>query len=93
MLLNPMSVTAEVGSNLTFDCVGQDTGDIASVTYIWFRFNRDSVTDDRDHTTYFTINDIQFSSNVLGVRCAVGTIQSGGSIRISTDAHITLVGL
>ena len=89
-----MSVTAEVGSNLTFDCVGQDNGDSVSVTYIWIITYRDNRTVNRFlDTGYFTIDNIQFSLNIFGVRCAVGNIQSEGSLRVSTDAHLTLVGL
>ena len=90
-----MPVTAEVGSDLTFDCVGQDTGNSMSVTHLWIVFDRENqtITNTFLDTSYFTINDIQFSSNISGVRCVVGNIQSQGSLKGSTDAHITLVGL
>ena len=93
-----MSVTVEVGSDATFDCVGQDNGDLISVTYIWIVFNSSNTIIQRKFVDFldlssFTITDVQFTSSISGVRCAVGNTQSQGSLQFSMDAYLTLVGL
>ena len=93
-----MSVTAEVGSNVTFDCVGQDNGDPSSVQYQWNTVNSigRSMTADvlsgTSHLSSHTINNIQFTSNISGVWCLFGSNQIGGTLEGSGSANITLVG-
>ena len=92
-----MSVTVEVGSNVTFDCVGQDDGNPQATTYFWTLFDRNKGTIERIFIDFpdlssFTIPNIQFSSNIFSVLCSFGQIRNLGQLQGSIPANITLVG-
>ena len=95
ILLHPMSLTAEVGTNMTFDCVGQDIG--TKGTYQWYHFDANGVTIDNQikHGSDFSslsFYDVQFATTPAIVRCVYGAVVSGAFLEVSNDANLTLVG-
>lgn len=95
ILLDPMSLTVQIGSNITFDCVGQDDG-TGVVVYLWSLFGSNGASVGRvdvgsSDFTSLSIPDVQFITLYAGVRCVFG-IERSGALSISHDADITLVG-
>ena len=96
ILLHPMSLTVQIGSNVTFDCVGQDNGN-GPVSYQWSFFGSNLQTVDRVNVgvsdfTSLIIANVQFTIRYAGVRCVFGTEQSGSALMISDHAIVTLIG-
>ena len=95
-----MSVTAEVGSNVTFDCVVQDnSANPGFVQYQWNIVNSAGgfmigfkTLSGISHLSSLTITDVQFTTNISGVWCVSGTQGGGGSLLGSKVANLTLVG-
>ena len=87
-----MSVTAEVGNNVTFDCVGQDTGEPDTVVYRWNVVG--SITQRFEPLNFSSLDiaNVQFISNISHVWCSFGNDASGGSILGSANANLILVG-
>ena len=96
ILLHPMSLTVQIGSNVTFDCAGQDNA-AGPVSYQWGLFGSNRVTIRRvdfrgSDLTSLTIPNVQFTTRYAGVRCVFGIEQSGLALMISNRADITLIG-
>lgn len=90
-----MPLTVQIGNNVTFDCAGQDDG-TGNVVYQWSLFGSDRASIGRvdvgpSNFTSLSILDVQFTTRYAGVRCVFG-IEQSGSLSISHDADITLVG-
>ena len=90
-----MSLTVQIGNDATFDCVGQDDG-TGHVVYQWSLFGSNRASVDREDVdnsdfTSLSIPNIQFTTQYAGVRCVFG-IEQSGSLSISHDADLTLVG-
>ena len=73
-----MSLTVQIGNNVTFDCVGQDNA-AGPVLYQWSLFGSNHVTIDRvnfgvSDFTSFTIPNVQFTTQYAGVQCVFGTV-------------------
>ena len=95
ILLHPMSLTAQVGTNMTFDCVGQDTGTIG--TYQWHYFDANDVNTDiqfKSNSDFSSLSfyDVQFATTPAIVRCVYGVVVGGSLLEVSNDAYLTLVG-
>ena len=60
MLLHPMSLTVQIGNNVTFDCAGQDNG-AGPVVYQWGLFGSNHVT---IHHVNFGISDFNSLTNL-----------------------------
>ena len=96
ILLHPMSLTVQIGNNITFDCAGQDNAD-GPVVYQWSLFGSNLQTIDRvnfgvSDFTSLIIANIQFTTQYAGVRCLFGIEQPGSSLIVSNHANITLIG-
>ena len=92
-----MSLTVEVGSDVTFDCVGQDDGNPQTTTYFWTLFDRNERTINHTFREFpdlssLTIPNIQFTNNISSVLCTFGRIRNLGQLQGSIAANITLVG-
>ena len=94
ILLYPMSLTAQVGTNMTFDCVGQDK--VIGI-YQWHFFDANGVgtgiqSIDNSDFSSLSFYDVQFATAHAIVRCVYGAVVGGSSLEVSNDAHLTLVG-
>ena len=96
IILQPTSLTVQIGSDVTFDCAGQDDG-AGPVSYQWALFDSNQLTSDRRSVgpsdfTSLSIPNVQFTTPYAGVRCVFGIDQHGSALSQSRDASITLVG-
>ena len=96
IILQPTSLTVQIGSNVTFDCAGQDDG-TGPISYQWALFDSNRLTTDRRSVgpsdfTSLSIPNVQFTTQYAGVRCVFGIDQSSSTLLQSRDANITLVG-